>query len=260
MDEQTYTGTKTVRAVPMNRGDYNAYRGWEVPADEDPNDEGYLVEYTDGGKANMPDRAGYVSWSPKDVFERAYRPVEPPIEQQIQDKGLTAPRITPADVEANIDGEFYFTAADGVYSATGIVADALPRYGASLKLLTFCVLVLHNGFTVTGESACASPENFDAEIGRKIARQNAVAKVWPLMGYALKERLHSEPKDWRERLALEKAELDGRIQKLSLFLETHDAPPHTVGQHALMELQLQSMREYADSLAARISSLNPTGV
>lgn len=73
MDEQTYTGTKTVRAVPMTRGDYNAYRGWEVPADEDPNDEGYLVEYTDGGKANMPDRAGYVSWSPKDVFERAYR-------------------------------------------------------------------------------------------------------------------------------------------------------------------------------------------
>ncbi len=63
----------------------------------------------------------------------------------------------------------------------------------SLKLLTFCVLVLRNGFTVTGESACASPENFDAEIGRKIARQNAVAKVWPLMGYALKNKLAFKP-------------------------------------------------------------------
>ena len=59
----------------------------------------------------------------------------------------------------------------------------------ALRLLTFCVLVLKSGFTVTGESACASPENFDAELGRKIARTNAVAKVWPLMGYALKERL-----------------------------------------------------------------------
>ena len=59
-------------------------------------------------------------------------------------------------------------------------------------LLTFCVLVLRNGFTVTGESACASPENFDAEIGRKIARANAVNKLWPLMGYALKERLAAE--------------------------------------------------------------------
>lgn len=58
----------------------------------------------------------------------------------------------------------------------------------SLGLLTFCVLVLKNGFTVTGESACASPENFDAEIGRNIARQNAVSKVWPLMGYELRSK------------------------------------------------------------------------
>jgi hypothetical protein len=58
-----------------------------------------------------------------------------------------------------------------------------------MELLTFCVLVLRNGFTVTGESACASPENFDAEIGRKVARTNAVSKMWPLMGYALKEKL-----------------------------------------------------------------------
>ena len=58
-----------------------------------------------------------------------------------------------------------------------------------LDMLTFCVLVLRNGFTVTGESACASPENFDAEIGRKIARQNAVAKVWPLLGFRLRDDL-----------------------------------------------------------------------
>jgi hypothetical protein len=110
------------------------------------------------------------------------------IEQEIQAKGLTAPRITPADIEANIASEHYFTAGDGVVHARreeGFVAD--PR--GPLSLLTFCVLVLKNGFTVTGESACASPDNFDAEIGRKIARQNAVQKVWPLMGYELRSRL-----------------------------------------------------------------------
>lgn len=104
------------------------------------------------------------------------------IEQEIVAKGLTAPRVTPADIEANIAGEHYFTAGE----ATGKTEDV------ALKLLTFCVLILRNGFTVTGESACASPENFDAEIGRKIARANAVQKIWPLMGYALKEQLSSK--------------------------------------------------------------------
>lgn len=116
------------------------------------------------------------------------------IEQEIQAKGLTAPRVTPADIEANLKGEYYFTAEQAV-AATVHQQDELTRltgWNGELKLLTFCVLVLKNGFTVTGESACASPENFDAEIGRKIARQNAVNKVWPFMGYELKCRLHAE--------------------------------------------------------------------
>ena len=133
--------------------------------------------------------------------------IDQTIEQEIQAKGKTAPRVTPADIEANIASEHYFTAGDGV-----IGAFAAGEFGShsgdavtlrrdiastemlrrSLNMLTFCVLVLRNGFTVTGESACASPENFDAEIGRKIARQNAVAKVWPLMGYALKNELSKE--------------------------------------------------------------------
>ena len=66
------------------------------------------------------------------------------------------------------------------------------KFGSPLLLLTFCVLVLRNGFTVTGESACASPENFDAEIGRKIARENAINKVWMLEGYLLKQQLHDD--------------------------------------------------------------------
>ena len=74
--QKTYIGTKIIRALPMARQEYNDYRGWELPANEDGDDEGYLVEYVDGGKANDPRHDGYISWSPSDVFKRAYRSVE----------------------------------------------------------------------------------------------------------------------------------------------------------------------------------------
>ena len=117
---------------------------------------------------------------------------EQQIEQEIQDKGLNAPRLTPADIDATIVDEYYFTAAQGVgnncngYDAMG--------FHSVLGTLTFCVLVLKNGFTVTGESACASPENFDPEIGKKVARENARNKVWMLEGYLLKEKLNHQIK------------------------------------------------------------------
>lgn len=297
-----YQGTKRVYAQPMNRGEYNAYRNWEVPTDENPADEGYLVEYVDGGRSNDPRHAGYISWSPKDVFERAYKPVSqqpdpysdlPPYQQRvIAEKaelderiekldaflvtttfhGLPAsernrlmfqgsamriysrvladriaafggneapeaptaktepnygdaPRVTPADIEAEIASEHYFTAADGAAGAGPIIAAEFwhrtnghtvvdygentcfgvlseekgyerrplvyrPEPAGPLALLTFCVLVLRNGFTVTGESACASHENFDVETGRRIARENAVSKLWPLLGFRFKDNLH----------------------------------------------------------------------
>lgn len=108
------------------------------------------------------------------------------IEQEIQAKHLTAPRITPQALQDNIVSAHYFTAANGV-SATG---GTIRSDDDGLRCLTFCVLVLKNGFTVTGESACASPENFDEEIGRKIARTNAEQKIWPLMGYWLKQCIY----------------------------------------------------------------------
>ncbi|KHQ50319.1 Gp49 family protein [Mameliella alba] len=94
---------------------------------------------------------------------------ETAIEAEIQDKGLTAPRIKPDDLEAEIVDEEYHV---------------FPR-----TQLTICALTLKNGFTVTGESACASPENFDAEIGRKVARSNAREKLWPLLGFRLRDQL-----------------------------------------------------------------------
>lgn len=92
------------------------------------------------------------------------------IEQEILDKGLTAPRLTPASIDATIVGEYYHV-FDG-------------------STTTICCLILKNGFTVIGESSAVSPNNFDAELGRKIARQSARDKIWALEGYLLKQRLY----------------------------------------------------------------------
>ena len=95
---------------------------------------------------------------------------EQQIEAEIQAKGLTAPRLTPDMIDAAIQSEQYH-----VFAGT---------------TLTVCALTLRNGYIVTGESAAASPANFDQAIGRKIARENARNKIWGLEGYLLRERLH----------------------------------------------------------------------
>lgn len=126
------------------------------------------------------------------------------IEQQIQKRAAKAPRVTPQEVESAILSAHYFTAADGVVGAAtnSFYVDSAEALAAvvskasdapqPLGLLTFCVLLLRNGFTVTGDSACASPENFDAEIGRTIARRAAVDKIWPLLGFRLRDQLCAE--------------------------------------------------------------------
>ena len=117
------------------------------------------------------------------------------LEQQIKEAGADkAPRITPDHIKSKIKSEHYFTAASGIIGEDAILKAEVDYSDIpeSLKLLTFCVLVLENGFTVTGESACASPENFNEEIGRKIAYDNAIDKVWLLEGYLLKQNLHEQ--------------------------------------------------------------------
>ena len=126
------------------------------------------------------------------------------IEQEIQAKGLTAPRVTIVDIEANIASEHYFTAGEGVigafaageFDSRGSDVVILRRDIAStevmkpsLNLLTFCVLVLRNGHTVSGEAYCADPARFNAETGRIEARKAAINKLWPMVVYAERERL-----------------------------------------------------------------------
>lgn len=108
------------------------------------------------------------------------------LEREIQAKANSDPRVTPADIGAEIVSEHYFTAEQGAEAAAPSYGDKYPQ---ALSLLTFCVLVLRNGFTVIGHSACASPENFNAEIGRRIARENAERDIWPLLGFRLRDEL-----------------------------------------------------------------------
>jgi hypothetical protein len=201
------------------------------------------------------------------------------IEQEIQAKGKTAPRVTPADIEANIASEHYFTAGAGC-------GDAI--YPSSLDLLTFCVLVLRNGFTVTGESACASPENFDAEIGRKVARQNAVQKIWPLMGYQLRDDLYrravfdAEPKTGaganlaalrpergaaypgystlaphQQRVVDERAELDDKRAKLLAFFDTTIFAGLDEAEQSRLRQQMHAMACISAILDERIAAFAP---
>ena len=92
------------------------------------------------------------------------------IEKEIQEKGLTAPRVTPDQLEGVIVSEQYYIFPNSTFTA--------------------CLLTLQNGHTVLGESACASPKNFNADLGRKIARDNAKNKIWALEGYMLRSKLN----------------------------------------------------------------------
>lgn len=92
-----------------------------------------------------------------------------------------APRVTLDDIKSNIAARYDFTGVEAV--------GTIPAPHPSLRLLSICVLVLRNGFTIVGKSACASPENFNADLVRKIAYEDAISQAWPLMGYALRDKL-----------------------------------------------------------------------
>ncbi len=113
------------------------------------------------------------------------------IEAVIVTKGLTAPRITVEDIEANIAGEYYLTGDEIAQASQAHVKPwpLAPDDLANLSTLTLCILRLRNGFLVVGKSAVASSQNFDAKLGREIARKDAVNQLWPLMGFELRSKL-----------------------------------------------------------------------
>ena len=99
-----------------------------------------------------------------------------------------APRVALADIEAAIAYEYSFTAGRAIVAMQMRVTPQTPD---PLDILTVCILVMKNGFTVIGKSAPASPSNFNAALGYKFAREDAIRQLWPLMGYALRDKLHN---------------------------------------------------------------------
>lgn len=141
---QHYIGTKQIQARPMNLGDYNKHKGWTIPPDENPAREGYLVKYSDS----------YESWSPKEVFEKAYLPMG---------EGNTS-KITSEMVEDFIKE----------YTVTKI---------EEKTTVVTCELV--NGFMMVESSSCVSAENYDEEVGVTLCKERLENKVWELLGFLL---------------------------------------------------------------------------
>ena len=172
---------------------------------------------------------------------------EAAVENEIQAKGLSAPRLTPAMIDdAMVAGEYH-------------------RFPGTT--VTVCCLTLRNGFTVIGESACASPENFDEELGRKIAYDNARNKIWQLEGYLLRQRLHeatpkscghieevSEYPPHVQRMMNEKAQLDERMTKLSAFMSAPGFGQLSKPERHRLESQYSCMGEYSRILGDRITA------
>lgn len=162
--------------------------------------------------------------------------------------------IKPEDIEAYVKSETFFTA--------GQAAEALGLpIGDEAKLLTLCVIVLKNGFTVTGESACADSAKFNAEIGMKIARANALNKVWPLMGYVLRSQIAGvsgllEPEGFKDRVRAEARELESKLAKLSTFIEGDMGGIAPIDQASLFSQQ-KAMQDYLDVLKDRINRFYP---
>lgn len=143
-----YMGFKLIKAEPMTRGDYNEYRGWTIPADENPLDEGYIVRYSDD----------YVSWSPKEVFEKAYMEVQenPSLESKVS--------IGPKMIDDFIKEVHVSTLGDKT-------------------TLVRCVLV--NDFEIIESSACVDPKNYSQEMGKQICMKKINDKIWSYLGFLL---------------------------------------------------------------------------
>lgn len=148
-----YIGIKLIEAVPMTRGEYNTYRGWTLPSDENPVDAGYLVKYQDS----------YISWTPNEVFEKAYLPMD-------DNKNL------PSGVSI------------GQKMVDDFISYVEVRTMGDRTTVVRCVL--KNGYEIVESSSCVDPENYSEEDGRNICMKKIKDKIWMLLGFLLQTAWH----------------------------------------------------------------------
>jgi len=164
-----YLGVKLIEANPMNLGEYNKCRGWVIPENEDPTTEGYLVQYPDG----------YISWSPKEVFEKAYF-------ELAEDKPNS---ISDSDVSRFV---------------------RKVEVSTINKKTTIVVCTLINGFEICESSSCVDPANYDQSLGVKCCMGKITDKIWGYLGFLLQSGVSGVvpnkqlPKSQEKRIAVQK--------------------------------------------------------
>jgi len=151
-------------------------------------------------------------------------------EKKIQEKGLTAPRLTPEDIDAKIKGTTFTKLPSG-------------------KCM-ICEITLQNGFTVRGEASCVSPENFDQEIGEDISFKSARDKIWQLEGYLLQEK-NPIGQTYLDRLIAEKKDLNKKIGKLADFIRSPEYTKLPDKARDQLNRQSRAMVDYTGILTER---------
>lgn len=144
LNMKKYFGTKKLNAQPMTRGDYNKLRGWKMPENEKADDDGYLVEYLDGGAPNLDGYTGYVSWSPKDVFEKAYKLVSAMSFGHALEAMKTGSRVTRAGW--NGKGQFLYYVPANTYAAQ--TEAAKKHFGESVPYRAYIAIKTAQGDVV----------------------------------------------------------------------------------------------------------------
>ena len=225
-----FIGTKLIRAVAMTRAAYNDFRGWPLPADELGADDGYLVEYLDGGKPNTSTHAGYVSWSPKEQFDAAYR------DCAAMTLGLAVEAMKRGEKVAragwNGKGMFaYYVPANAYPAQTGA---AKTHFGDG-GMVPYNHYMALKGADDTVSTWAPSGSDTLAEDWQIVSESRAIALP-----------------PHQQRVIDERADLVGKLDKLHIFLETELFLSLDPAEQSRLHTQHEAMAIYADVLAERI--------
>ena len=238
-----YVGTKKLKAIPMNKEEYCQYRQWEVPLNENPKEEGYLVEYLDGGKPNDERHLGYISWSPKDVFEKTYKLIE-------KNNGVLT------EGEKRVRTTFNVLSSKSVDIAKQLMAEAINLLSSDQN--DVASYYYDNINTTQYREVSADYQREVATAKTKIEE----AAMWAVK--ALTNDIHIVPSastteknipPHQERVINELKELELKITNLTSFITSSTIyPTLDVKEQTLLSNQKDKMIEYSNILKERILS------
>lgn len=233
-----YIGTKIILAEAMTRAAYNAFRGWQLPSDENGGDEGYLVEYTDGGKPNVPGRAGYVSWSPKEQFDNAYRPCNAMTFGLALDALKRGARIA----RAGWNGQGMWVAMGSAHP--GLEAEKFWNEHARMHA------ILCGGSCPVQAYILMKTAQGDIQMGWAPTQSDALAEDWLIVTAPVVSNIPAH----QQRVCDEFAALAEKLAKLSAFLVTPTFERLPDDEQARLSRQVEAMNAYRQVLVERIAA------